>query len=72
MLSEQPVIYSKCLCHLLSHGVRAYLIKQLVCNDKIVSKGLLLQLIEVMHKHLLQLVQEKEHRCGIDILPRDY
>ena len=39
----------------------AHLIEQLIGYDKVVSERLFFQLIEVVHKHLLQLVQEQEH-----------
>jgi hypothetical protein len=31
---------------------RAHLVKQLICNDKVVSERFFLQLIEVVHKDL--------------------
>ena len=57
-------------CAVTSTGT--YLIKKLVSYDKVVSERLLLQLIEVVYKDLLQLVQEQQHRCGIHILPCDH
>ena len=47
------------------------LVEQLICNDEVVSEGLLLQLVEVVHKDLAKLVQKQQHGGRIDIFPRD-
>jgi hypothetical protein len=49
-----------------------HLVQEFIRNDKVVSQGLLLQLIEVVYKHFSELMQKKQHGCCIDILPRHY
>ncbi len=47
-----------------------HLIKQLVGDDEVVPQRLLFQLVEVVHKHLLELVQEAQEGSCIDVGPR--
>lgn len=61
-IQSSPIVYVNMhMPSLLCLSLCTHLIEQLIGDDKVVSERLLFQLIEVVHKDLLQLVQEQEH-----------